>query len=347
MIRINKIESFDKTVTTLADIKSEYFQHINTAGNGDSIKKTIEDAISYSKIIDINGDTYKLSSDESLLLEHINQNLQNIIDGNASELKNHINIINSNTNHKKVIYQPSGELSKFSKNVLAKIFDYKKFRSSKKKSGWYCRKLNIKACPFCNNQYTLVANRKGIKQDLSFTLDHYFPKSKYPYLAISMYNLIPCCGSCNQKKSDKNVNLDLDFHPYHSNLNLATYFKVGLPDKIYKMDASALNKESERSFPIIFKHRYKETKQIAKHHDKTYNLSGLYERHSDIAKRLVYLSKQYSKNGIAIHKALGLITSKKSALEYLLGNYLNEEDINKRPLSKLTQDIAKQFNLLD
>lgn len=33
------------------------------------------------------------------------------------------------------------------------------------------------------------------------SLDHYLPKESYPSLAISAHNLIPCCLSCNGKKS--------------------------------------------------------------------------------------------------------------------------------------------------
>jgi len=32
---------------------------------------------------------------------------------------------------------------------------------------------------------------------------------------------------------------------------------------------------------------------------------------------------------------------------FLLGNYHRDEDINKRPLSKLTKDIAKAIGLID
>jgi|GEM_PF-792638 len=347
MILVDEIESFDGTVTKLSEIQSLYYNQINRAGNGDNIDKIVSDSVLTGKIIiDSKGTIYNLNPNEKAFLTYIETNLQNILDGTILELLDHIQTIERNPNFLATLYETDGKLNDFSKKVLKVIFDYKRFRNSKKKSGWFCRKINIKACPFCNNQYTLVANRKGPKQDLSFTLDHFFPKSKYPYLAISMYNLVPCCGSCNQKKSDSVVDVSLDFHPYHSSLHESTYFKVDLPDNIHKMNAIDLEKEPEKSFKIKYATRYKQTEDLFKKHDNTFNITGLYERHSDIAKRLVYLSNQYSKNGTNIHKALGLVTSKKSALEYLLGNYLNEHEINKRPLSKLTIDIATKFKLL-
>lgn len=35
------------------------------------------------------------------------------------------------------------------------------------------------------------------------TLDHYLEKSKYPYLSVSPYNLVPSCKDCNYGKKNK------------------------------------------------------------------------------------------------------------------------------------------------
>ena len=40
--------------------------------------------------------------------------------------------------------------------------------------------------------------------------DHFYNKSKYPLLAISFYNLVPVCGTCNHTKG-KN---DVDYSPH-------------------------------------------------------------------------------------------------------------------------------------
>ncbi|TDY36858.1 HNH endonuclease signature motif containing protein [Janthinobacterium sp. 75] len=44
-------------------------------------------------------------------------------------------------------------------------------------------------CPYC-----------GIGAPRQF--DHYLPKEKYPELSVHAHNLVPCCGTCNGKKSD-------------------------------------------------------------------------------------------------------------------------------------------------
>jgi hypothetical protein len=52
------------------------------------------------------------------------------------------------------------------------------------------------------------------------SLDHFYDKDTYPFLAISIFNLVPCCHICNSKfKHTKNFyNLE-DLHPYEDSFN--------------------------------------------------------------------------------------------------------------------------------
>lgn len=62
---------------------------------------------------------------------------------------------------------------------------------------WLQGKLGVKVCPYCNRMYTMkVFGKHKIRPDF----DHFYPKSVYPYLAISLFNLIPSCSMCNRKK---------------------------------------------------------------------------------------------------------------------------------------------------
>lgn len=53
--------------------------------------------------------------------------------------------------------------------------------------------INLGTCPYCNRSYSYTVKDGSIKPEL----DHFFPKSKYPFLAVSYYNLIPSCPTCN------------------------------------------------------------------------------------------------------------------------------------------------------
>lgn len=64
---------------------------------------------------------------------------------------------------------------------------------------WLQSKLCVKVCPYCNRMYTTTLyGKKRIRPDF----DHFYPKSRYPYLAVSLFNLIPTCNICNKAKFD-------------------------------------------------------------------------------------------------------------------------------------------------
>jgi hypothetical protein len=64
-------------------------------------------------------------------------------------------------------------------------------------------------CPYCNYITRTVKH-----------LDHYYPKSKFPTLAITVNNLVPICRECNDVKHEyyaKNES-ELLIHPYYDEI---------------------------------------------------------------------------------------------------------------------------------
>jgi len=59
-------------------------------------------------------------------------------------------------------------------------------------------------CVYCEEKITRVnaINLSG-KEEISHTVEHYRPKSKYGWLAFSWDNLLWCCKRCTDIKSDK------------------------------------------------------------------------------------------------------------------------------------------------
>lgn len=59
----------------------------------------------------------------------------------------------------------------------------------------------IKVCPYCNaEEIPLIF---GLNKNHRPALDHFLPRSKYPFLGVSIYNLIPAGDICNTSfKSD-------------------------------------------------------------------------------------------------------------------------------------------------
>lgn len=69
--------------------------------------------------------------------------------------------------------------------------------------------LSVSVCPYCNRQYitTVAHGRHNVRPQF----DHFHNKKDFPYLALSINNLVPCCGVCNLLKSDET---DQILYPY-------------------------------------------------------------------------------------------------------------------------------------
>ncbi|HBK4727425.1 hypothetical protein [Klebsiella pasteurii] len=116
------------------------------------------------------------------------------------------------------------------------VFSYSSFRKSDKcisfykslgidkKHCLYCgdAKLNVisKEVPNANNGYR---SRDG---KILFDLDHFYLKSRYPFLSMSFYNLVPCCGLCNSRyRSTKNFDITSHINPYFESFDDNYFFE--------------------------------------------------------------------------------------------------------------------------
>lgn len=75
--------------------------------------------------------------------------------------------------------------------------------------GWISKVLNFDYCPYCGNEevsYTEFIHPVNGKTLLKPELDHFLPKSIYPFFAVSIFNLIPSCNTCNHKDLKGNYN---------------------------------------------------------------------------------------------------------------------------------------------
>jgi hypothetical protein len=89
----------------------------------------------------------------------------------------------------------------------------------------YLRAQKLKVCPGCDGQPPSIDYAADVIRE---DIDHFFGKSKYPFLAIHPLNLTPLCKTCNQTsyKGQKDAILDQDpevadvttlnhiYHPY-------------------------------------------------------------------------------------------------------------------------------------
>lgn len=80
-------------------------------------------------------------------------------------------------------------------DILEHIFLYELYGNVLDKLQ-FIKRLKLKICPYCGRNQINVASYER-KRDSKPPIDHFLPKSKYPFLAVSFRNLIPCCSTCN------------------------------------------------------------------------------------------------------------------------------------------------------
>lgn len=252
------------------------------------------------------------------------------------------------------------KLIKLEYSDLCKLVEYIKSNSSKTKltirekdifltlysrlnNALFVKDLDVKVCPYCNRNYILNFQKKG-KENATAQLDHFFDKKKYPYLAISIYNLVPSCGTCNQRKSTKQENI---FYPYLESFNNSVKFSLkGIKSR------DELKKESIDFFDekrIELDYKILSDKDKVEKHIEVFNIKNLYNEHKDIVsellqKRVIY-SDDYLESLLDEYEGK-LFNNKEHLLRLITNGYIDDTDINKRPLSKLIKDISEELDLI-
>ena len=220
------------------------------------------------------------------------------------------------------------------KKEIEKAFDYAVYR---KKANFmeHFKKLDIKSCPFCNNNYVYFYEKDAGQYNTLATLEHYYPKANYPHLSLSFYNLIPSCSICNSKFKGNKEYVGKIVHPYYEDFDDKAKFSVGV-------DSLPVHKSIKLSVKL------ESNDDRCKKSIDRFQLDKIYTQHSDIAQEIWNKAQVYNDSRIdelydSFYKKLNY--SKEDVKNMIFCNYLNQEDINKRNHSKLTQDILNQFDM--
>lgn len=338
MKKITKIGPLSKQVF-LSSIEQGYLTNVKTDRN----PLTIIQGFLLTNSISINRITINpLSVNQSACLTYLEQNFDSIIISNPQGLVAHMGAIDNTLFG--ALFKNKFRLNDFGKAILA-IFNYDDyFRTKAKKGLWLAGQLNLKSCPYCNSQYTLVVkkNSKGLKAKFQF--DHFFSKKRFPYLSLSLYNLIPSCAQCNLNKGDKLTNLISFYHPYELDMAVHSRFHISYPVQTKQLtvgDVSKLN------ITVKFEATSAAYKTLVEDHNKLFDIETSYNRHTDIAEDLLYKAivnnSSFKKDVLKIN---GLFPNPDVYDRYVIGNYSRPDEILDRPLAKFTQDIARQLKLI-
>lgn len=329
----------------IKDALVEHIKEITKKINVDNLETLLPTVLEYKDIQSIKSFLTEVKIQEILeskpkRLHEINKEFYEIF-SNYSYKKYTVFIENINKNHENLDDQLKNNRKKYKKlhAELNKIFSYKNFTALKKEYNAYklAKSLDINTCPYCNRMYTKTVVNKTvegkIKKITRPEFDHWYPKSKYPLLALSFYNLIPSCHICNSSvKGDADFSLETHIHPYVDE-------KINMQYS-YEYDKSLTNYK--------FKIKYKgDTNNKAKTTAEEFKLKEIYETHEDEINDLLRIKSVYSDTYLQkLDNLLGETVSYKEIYRLAFGTSIEESKFDKRPLSRMKRDILKELDII-
>ncbi len=277
----------------------------------------------------------KRYGDLKKFLKFVCRKLENFIIGDLDKLKDLQNEIEAKfpkfiKNLKKFLRDRQSKKKKVTfkdYEIIYDLFVKKGYESivSDKMAYEFIKALDVKVCPYCNINYISYV-RDNKNKAVRPALDHFYPKEKYPWFAISLYNLVPICKDCNSLKSNK----------FTSRLRSAYKISENNNDFVFEIDYNILDKNmslkdiEEEIKKIDFKKSIKGNKEIFK-------LFERYQFHKDIVAEILWKKISTNEDYLSSFKNLGI--NEDEAYRIIFCNYLNSENFKQRPLSKLTYDV--------
>ena len=219
--------------------------------------------------------------------------------------------------------------------------------SNRKFGHQWAERLGVTVCPYCNRSYIFTVRKDASNGKARPQYDHFFPKSKYPYLAVSMYNLIPSCAVCNSGKSDKDSFQDQKvqyLNPYVEGYGTKTFLQIA-PKKKKDRIRGCVGLAEE--YTVKPKSAPDVDKDAAKRIQDTWDLlklGPLYEKHSDYIRNILRAKQIYTEEYLdQLMKSFpGAFDDMDDLRNVVYFNYLDEEDWGKRILAKLTHDLEAE-----
>lgn len=253
-----------------------------------------------------------------------------------------------NQNKREILLSKPNQLlsliDKFSMNYNQNFVDFKKImyklysNNINKHGHWLTKTLDVKVCPYCNLNFTHTITKKRKKIRPEF--DHFYPKSVYPLLSLSFYNLIPSCPVCNHTKKT----ILLEINPYSDDFS-ENPFEIEQPLDAIFYGKNRQNNEDSKKWLIRLKDNRIDSKYSK--NIQTFGLEDRYNEIKDYAEEIVFKALTYNDGYYeSILQTFDQMLLTKSEMDRIIfGNYVSPEDFHKRPLSKLTHDILEQFDV--
>lgn len=209
------------------------------------------------------------------------------------------------------------------------IETYSKIRGSKQIIELYLKYLDLKTCPYCNRSFISKANRKNKNIYLTYEFDHFFSKEDNPVLAISLYNLIPSCHTCNHLKLDKKLDI---IYPYLEEFGGGGVFKF--------KNTSILKQQLCKDSKIDYELSTTDIKIL--NSIETFELQELYKSHESEAIDLIHKKRIFTNQYIneQIENYLETFGYTAEQIHALVFSHYTSEDMHRNKIiSKFLNDL--------
>lgn len=196
--------------------------------------------------------------------------------------------------------------------------------------------FQLEVCPYCNRQY-ITSFQASRKQYVTADLDHFYPQSLFPLLALSLYNLIPVCLVCNRMvKKDGFGNI---WNPYRAGFSDLVHFEVDNPKNVQALVGN--NDE----FTLKLKNDAPQGSsdfEVTENTIRFFRLEEIYQSHKQFVRELLHKKHAYNETYLRqlqdIFQKAGVGMAGANLILY--GSEMDKDRIGERILGKLTYDIV-------
>jgi len=188
-------------------------------------------------------------------------------------------------------------------------------------------------------------NKMLLKEKYShFTLDHLLDKGENPLIALSLYNLVPSCYSCNTKFKGRNQFIKKESMTHLSSTSSEFKFDKDVKFKLYFFNGKRPSLiHSKKDFILDF--TYSNHEDEYKNYIDIFKLKSRYIFHKDEVVEMVKNLRKYPQSRIdEIAKSVGIPS--KQIKKDIFGKELFDGNLEDKSMTKFKRDIAESLGLI-
>lgn len=192
----------------------------------------------------------------------------------------------------------------------------------------------LQTCPYCNRNFIEAARWPDGQRKETGELDHFYSQSVYPIFALSIYNLVPACKVCNKLKDNNPKKIHNPHNPTGQKHQTPFWFAVRPKNGRFP--------QTKSSFDLTFRFNESLDRTLTHNQLKIFELERLYAQHNDVAHEIIQRHFVFNESYLKelYHKYQNLIFRSPADIhKAIFARYEGEENLHRRPFSKLAKDI--------